>query len=100
MGRFPVMSVGAPSRKILVLRNSEAVRWLMLDECLNLVARGLNVTAAEFSGWQNCASLGAGLASMDRSRDLRDDETSRLKFKAGDSTKESGATLKRRKSNR
>jgi hypothetical protein len=67
-------------------REREAVLRLLRGEDLELVSRGLGVTAAELSGWRE-AFLAAGEASMrSRPADARDGEIGRLKEKVGELT--------------
>src|SRR3954469_20126989 len=67
-------------------RKREAVVRLLRGEDLELVSRGLGVTAAELSGWRG-AFLAAGEASLrGRPADARDDEIGRLKEKVGELT--------------
>src|SRR5215212_10261354 len=59
---------------------------LLRGEDLELVSRGLGVTAAELSGWRD-AFLAAGEVSLrSRPADARDDEIGRLKGKVGELT--------------
>ena len=78
----------APShrRRMSAGRKREAVLRLLRGEDLELVSRGLGVTAAELSGWRE-AFLGAGEASLrSRPADARDAEIGRLKEKVGELT--------------
>src|SRR4051812_6554619 len=75
-----------PRRRMSVRRKQETVLRLLRGEDLELVSRGLGVTAAELSGWRE-AFLAAGEASMrSRAADARDDEIGRLKEKVGELT--------------
>ena len=73
-------------RRMSAGRKREAVVRLLRGEDLELVSRGLGVTAAELSGWRD-AFLAAGEASLrSRPADARDDEIGRLKEKVGELT--------------
>jgi hypothetical protein len=75
-----------PRRRMSAGRKREAVVRLLRGEDLELVSRGLGVTAAELSGWRD-AFLAAGEASLrSRPADARDDEIGRLKEKVGELT--------------
>jgi transposase len=93
-------------------RKQSAVLRLLRGEDLELVSRGLGVTAAELSAWRD-AFLAAGEASLKtRPADGRDLEIGRLKAKVGDLTMsnellavkieqlETGRPLARRRSRR
>ena len=101
-----------PRRRMSAGRKREAVLRLLRGEDLELVSRGLGVTAAELSGWRE-AFLAAGEASMrSRPADARDAEIGRLKEKVGELTManellgakigrlETGRPLARRRSRR
>src|SRR3954471_5944108 len=69
----------AHRRRMSAGRKREAVPRLLRGEDLELVSRGLGVTAAELSGWRE-AFLAAGEASpRSRPADARDAEIGRLK---------------------
>ena len=102
----------AHRRRMSAGRKREAVLRLLRGEDLELVSRGLGVTAAELSGWRE-AFLGAGEASLrSRPADARDAEIGRLKEKVGELTManellgaeigrlEAGRPLARRRSRR
>ena len=73
-------------RRMSAARKRDAVLGLLRGEDLELVSRGLGVTAAELSGWRD-AFLAAGEASLrSRPADARDAEIGRLKEKVGDLT--------------
>ena len=73
-------------RRMSAGRKRDAVVRLLRGEDLELVSRGLGVTAAELSGWR-AAFLAAGEASLrSRPADARDDEIGRLKEKVGELT--------------
>src|SRR3954447_1952315 len=76
----------AHRRRMSAGRKREAVPRLLRGEDLELVSRGLGVTAAELSGWRE-AFLAAGEASpRSRPADARDAEIGRLKEKVGELT--------------
>ena len=78
--------VPTPRRRMSAGRKREAVVRLLRGEDLELVSRGLGVTAAELSGWRE-AFLAGGEASMrSRAADARDAEIARLKEKVGELT--------------
>src|SRR5947208_2568520 len=102
----------APGRRMSAGRKRDAVLRLLRGEDLELVSRGLGVTAAEVSGWRD-AFLAAGEVSLrSRPADARDDEIGRLKEKVGELTManellgakighlEAGRPLARRRSRR
>jgi hypothetical protein len=67
-------------------RKQDAVLRLLRGEDLELLSRGLGVTAAEQSGWRD-AFLAAGEVSLkSRPADARDTEIGRLKEKVGELT--------------
>jgi hypothetical protein len=73
-------------RRMSAGRKREAVLRLLRGEDLELVSRGLGVTAAELSGWRE-AFLAAGETSLrSRPADARDAEIGRLKEKVGELT--------------
>ena len=73
-------------RRMSARRKHDAVLRLLRGEDLELLSRGLGVTAAELSGWRE-AFLAAGEASLkSRPADARDTEIGRLKEKVGDLT--------------
>src|SRR3954463_15027290 len=73
-------------RRMSAGRKRDAVLRLLRGEDLELVSRGLGVTAAELSGWRG-AVLAAGEGSLGRRpADARDDEIGRLKEKVGELT--------------
>src|ERR671926_918304 len=102
----------APRRRMSARRKQDAVLRLLRGEDLELVSRGLGVTAAELSGWRD-AFLAAGEASLrSRPADARDAEIGHLKEKVGELTManellgakigrlEAGRPLARRRSRR
>src|SRR4051812_8254194 len=101
-----------PRRRMSAGRKREAVPRLLRGEDLELVSRGLGVTAAELSGRRE-AFLAAGEGSLkSRPADARDAEIGRLKEKVGELTManellgakverpEAGRPLARRRSRR
>ena len=101
-----------PRRRMSARRKQDAVLRMLRGEDLELVSRGLGVTAAELSGWRE-AFLAAGEVSLEsRPADARDAEIGRLKAKVGELTManellgakverlEAGRPLARRRSRR
>ena len=73
-------------RRMSAGRKRDAVLRLLRGEDLELVSRGLGVTAAELSGWRD-QFLAAGEASLrSRPADARDAEIDRLQAKVGELT--------------
>src|SRR3954471_7701623 len=73
-----------PRRRMSARRKQDAVLRMLRGEDLELVSRGLGVTAAELSGWR-AAFLAGGEASLkSRPADARDAEIGRLKAKVGE----------------
>ena len=73
-------------RRMSAGRKRDAVLRLLRGEDLELVSRGLGVTAAELSGWRE-QFLAAGEASLrSRPADARDAEIGRLEERVGDLT--------------
>src|SRR5689334_25099994 len=72
-----------PRRRMSAGREREAVLRLLRGEDLELVSRGLGVTAAELSGWRE-AFLAAGEGALkSRQADAPDAEARRRKAKGG-----------------
>jgi hypothetical protein len=70
-------------RRMTAGRKRDAVLRLLRGEPLEIVARGLGVTASDLSGWRD-AFLDGGAASLrSRSRDGRDETIDRLRTKVG-----------------
>jgi hypothetical protein len=81
-------AVAAPGRerRMTAARKRDAVLRVLRGEPLEIVARGLVVTAADLSGWRD-AFLEAGSASLkSRVRDDRDETIDRLRTKVGELT--------------
>lgn len=73
-------------QRMTASRKQGAVLRLLKGDPLEVVARALQVTAAELSDWRT-SFLDAGSASLkNRSRDGRDGEITRLKSKVGELT--------------
>ena len=73
-------------RRMTAGRKRDAVLRLLRGEPLEIVARGLAVTAADLSAWRD-AFLEAGAASLkSRERDDRDETIDRLRTKVGELT--------------
>lgn len=71
-------------RRMTAGRKRDAVLRLLRGEPLEIVARGLGVTAADLSAWRE-AFLDAGAASLKaRARDDRDEKIDRLQSKLGE----------------
>jgi hypothetical protein len=67
-------------------RKQDAVLHLLRGEDLELLSRGLGVTAAELSGWREAFLAGGEASLKSRPADARDVEIGRLKEKVGDLT--------------
>ena len=76
----------AHRRRMSARRKQDAVLRLLRGEDLELLSRGLGVTATELSGWRE-AFLAAGEVSLkSRPADARDTKIGRLKEKVGELT--------------
>ena len=71
-------------RRMSARRKRDAVLRLLRGEDLELVSRGLGVTAAELSGWREAFLAGGEASLRSRPADARDDEIGRPKEKVGD----------------
>ena len=101
-----------PRRRMSAGRKREAVLRLLRGEDLELVSRGLGVTAAELSDWREAFLAGGEASLRSRPADARDAEIGRLKAKVGELTManellgakvgrlEAGRPLARRRSGR
>src|SRR3954447_19587085 len=67
-------------------RKGDAVLRLLGGEDLELVSRGLGVTAAELSGWRDAFLAGGEASLRSGPADARDAEIGRLKAKVGELT--------------
>jgi transposase-like protein len=67
-------------------RKTDAVLRLLRGEDLELISRGLGVTAATLSGWRDDFLAGGQAALKSRPTDDRDDEIARLRSKVGELT--------------
>src|SRR4051812_48439794 len=76
----------APRRRMSARRKQDAVLRLLRGEDLELVSRGLGVTAAELSGWRDAFLAGGEASLKSRAADARDAEIGRLKAKVGELT--------------
>src|SRR3954449_5397906 len=76
----------APRRRMSAWRKRDAVLRLLRGEDLELVSRGLGVTAAELSGWRDAFLAGGEASLKSRAADARDAEIGRLKAKVGELT--------------
>ena len=75
-----------PRRRMSARRKRDAVLRLPRGEGLELVSRGLGVTAAELSGWREAFLAGGEASLKSRPADARDAEIGRLKAKVGELT--------------
>src|SRR4051794_21011363 len=73
-------------RRMSAGRKRDAVLRPLRGEDLELVSRGLGVTAAELSGWREVFLAGGEASMRSRPAGARDAEIGRLKEKAGDLT--------------
>jgi hypothetical protein len=81
-------------------RKTDAVLRLLRGEDLELLSRGLGVTAATLSGWRE-DFLAAGQAALkSRPADGRDDEIARLRAKVGELTMDNELLLQRCRADR
>ena len=69
---------------VLAGEPQDAVLRLLRGEDLELVSRGLGVTAAELSGWREAFLAGGEASLKSRPADARDAEIGRLKAKVGE----------------
>src|SRR3954454_14913706 len=75
-----------PRRRMSARRKQDAVLRLLRGEDLELISRGLGVTAAELSGWREAFLAGGEASLRSRPADARDAEIARLKEKVGELT--------------
>src|SRR4051794_32784694 len=75
-----------PRRRMSARRKRDAVLRMLRGEDLELVSRGLGVTAAELSGWRDAFLAGGEASLKSRPADARDAEIGRLKAKVGELT--------------
>jgi transposase-like protein len=76
----------ARRRRLTAARKQDAVLRVLRGEDVELVARSLEVTAADVSNWRD-AFLAAGSSGLkQRPRDARDEEIDRLRAKVGEIT--------------
>src|SRR5437763_6505989 len=75
-----------PRRRMSARRKQDAVLGLLRGEDLELVSRGLGVTAAELSGWRDAFLAGGEASLKSRPADARDAEIGRLKAEVGELT--------------
>src|SRR4029450_4812903 len=76
----------AHRRRMSARRKQDAVLRLLRGEDLELLSRGLGVTAAELSGWREVFRAAGEPSLTSRPADARDAEIGRLKEKVGDLT--------------
>ena len=75
-----------PRRRMSAGRKRDAVLRLLRGEDLELVSRGLGLTAAELSGRRDAFLAGGEASLKSRPADARDAEIGRLKAKVGELT--------------
>ena len=73
-------------RRMSAGRKRDAVLRLLRGEDLELISRGLGVTAAELSGWREAFLAGGEASLRSRPADARDAAIGRLKEKVGELT--------------
>src|SRR3954467_8998934 len=73
-------------RRMAAGRKRGAVVRLLRGEDLELVSRGLGVTAAELSGWRDAFLAGGEASLKSRAADAREAEIGRRKAKVGELT--------------
>ena len=73
-------------RRMSARRKQDAMLRLLRGEDLELLSRGLGVTAAELSSWREAFLAGGEASLKSRPADARDVEIGRLKEKVGDLT--------------
>jgi transposase-like protein len=81
-------------------RKTQTVLRLLRGEDLELVSRGLGVTAATLSGWRDDFLAGGQAALKSRPADDRDDEIARLRAKVGELTMDNELLLQRCRADR
>ena len=75
-----------PRRRMSARRKRDAVLRLLRGEDLELVSRGLGVTAAELGGWRDAFLAGGEASLKSRAADAREAEIGRLEAKVGELT--------------
>ena len=76
----------AQRRRLTAARKQEAVLRVLRGEAVELVARSLEATAADVSGWRGAFLEGGASHLKQRPRDARDEEIDRLRAKVGEIT--------------
>lgn len=76
----------ARRRRLTAARKQEAVLLVLRGEPVELVARSLEATAADVSGWRDAFLEGGTSTLKQRPRDARDEEIDRLRAKVGEIT--------------
>ena len=73
-------------RRLTAARKQEAVLRVLRGEDVDLVSRSLDATAADVSGWRDAFLEAGGTGLTHRPRDVRDEETDRLRARVGEIT--------------
>ena len=73
-------------RRLTAARKQEAVLRVLRGKPVELVARSLEATAADVSGWRDAFLEGGSSHLKQRPRDIRDEEIDRLRAKVGEIT--------------
>lgn len=76
----------ARRRRLTAARKQEAVLRVLRGEDVELVARSVEATAADVSGWRDAFLEGGSGNLKQRPRDARDAEIDRLRAKVGEIT--------------
>ena len=76
----------ARRRRQTSARKQEAVLRVLRGEDIELVARGIDATAADVSGWRDAFLTGGASNLKYRPRDARDEEIDRLRARVGEIT--------------
>ncbi len=76
----------APARRLgqTAARKQEAVLRVLRGEDIELMARGIDATAADVSGWRDVFLATGASGLRHRPRDVRDEEIDRLRDESGD----------------
>ena len=76
----------APARRLgqTAARKQEAVLRVLRGEDIELMARGIDATAADVSGWRDVFLATGASGLKHRPRDVRDEEIDRLRDESGD----------------
>ena len=76
----------ARRRRQTAARRQEAVLRVLRGEDIELVARGIDATAADVSGWRDVFLATGASGLKHRPRDVRDEEIDRLRTRVGEVT--------------